>query len=113
MIRSSYWACRVCISSSIVSICIWTSSGSSGIVGAVKVVESDVEWLICDAEAARRKVGASVYVFWIENIVFSNAGLVEGSDHMLDGSGNIWVLNESIIVFETSWSIALSSSDMI
>src|SRR5438445_4652765 len=102
MIGSLYWTCSMCSSSSIASICVWTLSGSSGIVSIVKAIKCNIELCRSNIKGTGNELG----VLCIENIMFSNAGLVGGSDCVLDGSGNVWVLNELIIVFETSWSIA-------
>ena len=70
-------------SSSILSIRVWTSSGSFGVVLAIGAVENGVEWLVTNADAAGSKAGASAYV---ENIKFGSIGLIAASDRKLGGS---------------------------
>jgi len=88
-------------------------SWSFGVVQAVKSIESDVEALENDGEAAGSEADTSGYVLWVENVDFGATGLVRGSDRAMDGSWNVWVLKESIIVAEMLRSIAVSSSDLI
>ena len=73
-------------SSSILSIRVWTSSGSFGVVLAIGAVKNGVEWLVTNADAAGSKAGASAYVLWVENIEFGSIGLIAASDRKLGGS---------------------------
>jgi hypothetical protein len=84
-----------------------------GVAQVGKSIGSDVESLENDGEAAGSKAETSESVLRVENVDFGATGLERGSDRAVDGSWDVWVLKESIIVAEMLRSIAVSSSDLI